>query len=157
MVNGQTGFSLIELMITLLILSITLLVGVPFTGRWVQSAQVQETRSLLLQGYGQAAALALRNPLGVTGSQAAASLKLVTDDEGDSTLLVCEGPSGDAECAIGGSRAHWQTELTRATGVAIRLNGAETGAASLDNTGLPITGTAFLVTKGEAKESGTLR
>lgn len=154
MVRHHRGFTLIELMITVMILGLLMLVGVPFTAGWIHSAQVQEGRALLVQGYGQAKAAAVRNPLVTSPS---ASLKLVTDEEGNVTILVCVGDPEDDECDIGGGRVTWQTDLSRGTGISVTLNDSADGSISFDNVGLPNNGTDYSVTKGDESVDGDLR
>jgi prepilin-type N-terminal cleavage/methylation domain-containing protein len=162
MVRRHEGFTLIEVMITVMILGLLLLVGVPFAAGWIHSAQVQEGRALLVQGYGQARAAAVRNPLSTGGTEVSSSLKLVTDDDGNATLLVCAGQSDHAECVIGGGRVAWQTDLTRGTGISLTLNNSTDGNIQFDNVGLPIVNgedrtTAYSVTKGDEDVRGDLR
>jgi prepilin-type N-terminal cleavage/methylation domain-containing protein len=163
MVGQHRGFSLIELMITVMILGLLMLVGVPFTAGWIHSAQVNEVRALVVQGYGQAKAAAVRNPLGQQGTEPSASLKLVTDDDGNATLLVCAGEPEDDECDIGGGRVTWQTGLSRGTepklreGIAVTLNDDNNGIIEFDSVGLPNNGTDYSVTKGEESVEGDLR
>ncbi|MDH1767668.1 prepilin-type N-terminal cleavage/methylation domain-containing protein [Comamonas aquatica] len=58
----QRGLTLIELMVTLVIMAFLLLVGISLGGDWVNGARTQQARSDLEQGWGVAKALALRNP-----------------------------------------------------------------------------------------------
>ena len=59
-----TGFTLIELVITIAIIVMLLLVGMPFTSHWVDGTRQMRARSNLLEATGQARALAMRNPSG---------------------------------------------------------------------------------------------
>lgn len=58
----QLGLTLIELMVTLVVMTFLLLLGVSLGGDWVNGARTQQARSDLEQGWGVAKALALRNP-----------------------------------------------------------------------------------------------
>ncbi|MCD9004672.1 prepilin-type N-terminal cleavage/methylation domain-containing protein [Luteimonas sp. XNQY3] len=68
---GATGgFTLVELMITLLILALLALAGLPFGHAWIEGNRQMQLRSQVLEGVGQARALALRNPHGLRADAA---------------------------------------------------------------------------------------
>jgi prepilin-type N-terminal cleavage/methylation domain-containing protein len=54
----QQAYTLVELMITLTIMSFLLLACAPFLTEWIYSSQVKDAQSKLLAGYGLAKALA---------------------------------------------------------------------------------------------------
>lgn len=62
MVVRQLGLSLIELMIAVTIIGMLALVTVPYTQSWLYEAQLSEAKGKLNRAYGEAKALALRNP-----------------------------------------------------------------------------------------------
>jgi len=97
MVTHQSGFTLIELMITIAIIALLAVVAAPYTSSWIHEANVNEAKSTLHRAHGQAKAIALRNPNGVMeGNQVAASVKL---DNG--VLLACRGEPDQLTCAAG--------------------------------------------------------
>lgn len=55
------GFSLIELMVTLLVMALLVLAALPFGGAWLDGQRQGQLRNALLEGIGQARAQALRN------------------------------------------------------------------------------------------------
>lgn len=152
--NAWRGFTLVELMITISIMTILMLMAIPLTVGWVNGAQVGETKSLLMQGFGHAKSVALRNPAAIKASVSdrVAGMKLI---EG-ATLLVCKGDPTESACAAGGSNLVWQTDLARSTGVSVTFNNNSSETVALDNTGLIIGQLAYSISKGSENESGTL-
>lgn len=59
------GMSLIELMVTVALMAFLLLVSLPLTKAWVDSAKQREAADVLAEGLGRAKALAMRNPAGI--------------------------------------------------------------------------------------------
>ncbi|SFE32730.1 Tfp pilus assembly protein FimT [Dyella marensis] len=57
--------SLIELMVTITLMFVICLVGLPLTKAWVDSAHQREAAGILAEGLGRAKALAMRNPSGI--------------------------------------------------------------------------------------------
>ncbi len=149
----HTGFTLIELMVTIAIMTILMLLAIPLTMSWVNSAQVGETKSLLMQGFGHAKSVALRNPDAIKASDSdrVAGLKLIDG----ATLLVCKGDPTLGACAEGGGNLVWQTDLTRGTGVNVTFNSSNSATVALDNTGMPLDQLAYSISKGSENESGT--
>lgn len=71
------GFTLMELMVTIAIMAFLLSVGLPFTRMWVDGVRQMQARNQLLDGIGQARALALRNPASLASDQPVAMLRVV--------------------------------------------------------------------------------
>lgn len=158
--RDATGFTLIELMVTITILVLLLLAALPLVNDWVYSAQTREARSKLVQSYSAAKALALRNPSKAAMSGVASGLRVVTNGN-VSTLLVCRGNPADAACAVNGSNLQWQAEL--AGSVAIAIAGVTATALapqtiSINNLGIPSSATNYTISRGGSQnnETGTL-
>lgn len=120
----QTGISLIELMVTVAIVTILAMLSLPLTQAWVENAHLNYAQDTLYEGYSTARALALQNPGNVTGSVAAASLILK-----DNTLQV-KTKIGNADTEV------WQGQLD--SRVALSLRDADcTNKLAFDNKGQP--------------------
>ena len=65
------GFTLIELMVTVAIMAVLALAGMPFAKSWMESNRQMQVRNLLWEGIAQSRAVALRNPGGTTAGPAA--------------------------------------------------------------------------------------
>ncbi|WP_428240330.1 pilus assembly FimT family protein [Gynuella sp.] len=76
MVKMEHGFSLVELMIAIAIMSILMIMGAPLTRAWVANAHIAHAQNVLAEGYATARALSLKNPLGVKGDNEVASLTI---------------------------------------------------------------------------------
>ncbi|AJQ97158.1 pilus assembly FimT family protein [Gynuella sunshinyii] len=76
MVTTEHGFSLVELMIAIAIMSILMVMGAPLTRAWVANAHIAHAQNVLAEGYATLRALSLKNPLGVKGDQEVASLTI---------------------------------------------------------------------------------
>ncbi|SBV36886.1 conserved exported hypothetical protein [uncultured Stenotrophomonas sp.] len=66
-----TGFTLIELMVTVAIMAVLALAGMPFARSWMESNRQMQVRNLLWEGIAQSRAVALRNPGGTAAGPAA--------------------------------------------------------------------------------------
>jgi len=109
MSRRATGFSLIELMVTLAVMAVLALAGVPFTLQWIDSNRQMQARNLLWEAVSQTRSLALRNPEHVTGAAVSARLQ-----QSGRSLQILRGD---------GTEVLWQGELPR--GGEYRLVGAE--------------------------------
>ena len=147
----MAGLTLIELMVTLAVLAILLLTGLPLTQNWVYGAQVAGSTSLLLQGYDLAKSLALRNPESEQGDNPAAGLKL-----SGGSLLVCRGNPADASCDTAGASLVWKADLTGGKGVAVTIDGQADTTVSLNNVGIPDSAPGYSISKGSVHDAGTL-
>lgn len=98
------GFTLIELMITVAVMGLLLLAGMPFTRAWVDGNRQMRIRNQLLEGIGQARALALRNASGCPAFDAAGNavgvVRLGVDAAATGMALV------QRDCA-GGMPGNW--------------------------------------------------
>lgn len=78
-IRRSAGLTLVELAIVLLILALLALAAAPFTRAWVDGNRQLQMRSRLMEGVGQARALALRNPRGFADGGAAETVRLSYD------------------------------------------------------------------------------
>lgn len=152
MVRQTAGVTLIELMIVIAILAFLLLATLPFTSSWIYSARVTDGKNKLIQAYGLAKALALRNPNAALALNPAAGLRL------DSlTLYVCSGDPTDAtQCAEGKSAVVWSTDLVKNTEVSIGGATGDVQTIAIDNTGSALTSATYTITYGSENETDAL-
>ena len=155
----QQAYTLVELMITLTIMSFLLLACAPFLADWTYSSQVKDAQSKLLAGYGLAKALALRNPNAAQSNQTAAGIKVVTGAS-LSTVYVCKGDPSLSGCASSGANKLWSADFPSA--VALTLGGSSVTASSsvtvsLNNRGVPTTGTvpSYTLARGVSANDAT--
>lgn len=163
----QHGLTLIELLISLAILSMLLGLALPITRDWVYSNQTRDARGKLVLAYGLVKSLAMRNPAGVSSGSVAAGLRFEVRSSVVS-VLVCQGDptvsvagSGAKVCTDGGNAVVWKAEFP--SGVAMSLGGvlvsaASAGTLALSNRGLPLAATDYLISRGVSAndESGSL-
>ena len=157
-VKSHSGFSLVELMVTVTILTLLVLLGASLSSVWVQRAKVHEAKTQLQQAQGIAAALAQRNAKGITGASIAAGFKV-----SGQSLLVCVGDPAGATCVASNATARWKSTLP--AGVTIKLNDSTdtTQMLAFDNTGVArksdgsVAGSKFEITIGGQSETGYLR
>lgn len=123
------GFSLIELMVTLAVMSILALLGTALTQSWSSSNQLQLGKNLLTQGAAHAKSLALRNGAGSNSNVVAAFLVLK-----DNTLCVLNGTATSLSCS---NSPVWQTQLS----VSTSINSATAQCIGWNSMGIPDTAT----------------
>ncbi|MBP9940624.1 MAG: prepilin-type N-terminal cleavage/methylation domain-containing protein [Comamonas sp.] len=166
--NRPAGFTLIELMVTLVIMALLMLVTVPLASDWIHSAQTRDAHNKLVQSYGIAKALALRNPLDKDKNTTAAVLRIVLDtDAGVVRLLVCsEDPAADTTaCAVGGARllasADYPSSVTTVLGGSTLTATTSPLKVELDNRGglIAPASTAYTLSRGASQndETGNLQ
>lgn len=73
------GFSLVELMVTVVVMAVLAAAGTPFARAWMDSNRQMQARNLMWEAVSQARALALRNPGETVAGEVAARL-VRTDD-----------------------------------------------------------------------------
>lgn len=77
MVSGRRrarGFTLVELMITLAIMALILMAGMPFAVQWVDNNRQLQARGALWEATGEARARAMRNPAGLAAGEPVAGV-----------------------------------------------------------------------------------
>jgi prepilin-type N-terminal cleavage/methylation domain-containing protein len=134
MVNSVKGFTLIELMVTLAVMSILLMAGVPLTQGWINSAHQRDAASVIQQGIARAKAMALRNPAGVIGSDKPAALLC----RNDSTLVLAQPASNQNafNCSqVGSAQIVWSSALPKQ--VTVESDDKAFQCVALDNRALP--------------------
>lgn len=156
--KGESGFTLVELLVTITILCLLLFAAVPLVNNWIYSAQTREARSKLVQAYGTAKALALRNPGQAGASPAvAAGLRIVTTGS-VSTLLVCKGDPSNAACAVSGANLYWNAALPSNVGIVIAgVTATATAPQTIGITsrGIPTSVTSYTVSRGGSQNNET--
>nr|WP_321270731.1 prepilin-type N-terminal cleavage/methylation domain-containing protein [uncultured Tolumonas sp.] len=118
-----SGFSLIELMVVLAVMSILATLGTALTQSWSSSNQLQLGKNLLTQGAAHAKSLALRNGSGTNSNTVAAFLVLKNN-----MLCVLNGTATTLDC----SSPVWQTQLK----VSASINSASTQCIGWNSMGL---------------------
>lgn len=160
----QRGLTLIELMVTLVIMAFLLLVGISLGGDWVSGARTQKARSDLEQGWGMAKALALRNPCQTLEGQAAAVLTLEHSANNGYQVRV-DAVAGAATCSYLASRTLPTWSVVLPAGVQVSIDGAALPAGtprtwSINNRGLlvnPADNTSLVVQRGGTQNDETIR
>lgn len=98
-ISRQRGFTAIEVMIGLAISAFLMLLAIPFTMRWLDSARQMQARGDLADAVGRARSLALRNEKSLPASNAAARLMLASGvievrDSDDAVVWSASLPRG---------------------------------------------------------------
>lgn len=128
MKTRSQGFTLIELMITLVILVLLLMSTVPLTQSWVNSASVMQAKTLLQQAYGRTRGLALANPAGISDGGASAYLCVV-----NSKIYV--QPISAATCGTG---SIWSGDIQASASITVGTGTTNFVCMGLSNLGLPV-------------------
>lgn len=101
------GYTLIEILITIALISILAFAAIPITGQWIKGAKVEETGAQLIEALGRAKASGLRNTAGKTSTGVVAKVCIDTTND---TLKVMESTSStEAGCSAGTQL--WQATL----------------------------------------------
>jgi type IV fimbrial biogenesis protein FimT len=138
--RAAPGFTLVELMIVIVVLSILLLLGVPLTTKWVGSANVNSATVSFTQGAAWAKSRALRNTAGVALTAASAYLILVNGTAtSTSGGTVCVKDATTTSTTLDCSGAIWSAQLPN--GTSATLNGAAAQCLALSPTGVATTAT----------------
>lgn len=139
------GFTLVELMVTLVILVLLLMTAVPLTQSWINSASVMETKTLLQQAYGRTRGLALANPAGISDGSASAYLCVL-----NSKIYV--QPISAATCGTG---SVWSGDIKASASITVGTTGTTNFICmGLSNLGLPV---ALTLAGGACTTNKTLK
>lgn len=148
----QSGFSMVEMMVTIAIMMLLAMAVAPFSVAWGNQAAVRQTQSLLNQAMGQMKATALRNPTAASATAAAVLVSI------PGRLCVREGLPGSLDC----SAFNWSAQPA----AAITLNGAGSQCIAMDSAGIALAATvggvacgtalSFSISKGSESSDGTL-
>lgn len=146
--HTEAGFSLIELAITLLLVGLLAVMTVSFTIAWAHTADVQTAKGQLLQAYGMAKSVALRNRAAAAGNDPVVSVRI---DSAKNSLLLIECPAS-SNCS---EQQLWSAQLP--SGVSLTLDSGAT-SITLDNIGRLAAGNrvGYQIKKGEQIENGEL-
>lgn len=127
-----SGFTLIEMLVTITLVGILIAVGLPLTSAWVDNAKITETESALQNAISVAKTQALRNPNGVD-SQAnpvAAICRVTANGEQSMAVMLVKNTATGLQDPCGAeSTKLWETKLKK--GVAVTYNDASNNAQPL--------------------------
>ncbi|KPA91581.1 MULTISPECIES: pilus assembly FimT family protein [Pseudomonas] len=127
------GFTLVELMITVALLGLILMVGVPLTQSWTNSSYQRDAAGLLKQGISRAKATALRNQGAVQDSAPAAVL--CRSGQNLKLFRLNAGQSIDCNAT---SQPVWSSTIPAAAG--IKVAGVDMACVAFSNRGLAVSG-----------------
>lgn len=125
------GFTLIELMITITLFALLLVVGVPLTQSWTNSAYQRDAAGLLKQGLSRTKSIALRNQGKVQDTAPAAVLCL----SGQSLKLLSLTSGQSIDCTVT-TPILWSTPLPAAA--VIQVANVNLACVAFNNRGFPV-------------------
>jgi|GEM_PF-1219132 len=120
----QAGLSLVELMVTVAIVSILSLAGLSFTGGWVNSNRVLDGQAVLQHAYSRSKAMAIRNEFGMTESRSAAAICFVDN------VLSLHSASNLSQAACSGTQV-WSATLPNS--ISMQIPGSDFSCMCLSN------------------------
>ncbi|MGA7439942.1 MAG: prepilin-type N-terminal cleavage/methylation domain-containing protein [Luteibacter sp.] len=129
-----SGFSLIELMVTLTVLAFLILLSAPLTRAWVQSAHQRSAYGMLLEALGRAKALSLRNAAAQTDQTLPVAAACLIGS--DARVVVPVGTS--LSCAAG---IVWSSTLPEDAEVTLATGGGALSCVAYNERGLALDAT----------------
>ncbi|WP_187671625.1 pilus assembly FimT family protein [Zestomonas carbonaria] len=105
MMQRASGFTLIELMVTIAVMAMLIMLAAPFASGWTERAQLNSAESIWREAYGRAKAAALRNRHGAHGDQVVSFLCL---NDGALGVRVARDADTPASCS---STELWKSAL----------------------------------------------
>jgi len=164
-VRKCSGFTLIEVVVTLAIVALLVLTTAPLASDWVNRSSTHTAVAQVTEGFNVAKALALQNPNAVAVPTAAAGMKITTDGT-TATVYVCTGASTGTGCtgtgctaATLGANVKWCTTYSGLVTTSLNAVAATTTTPltlDFDNRGEPSALTAFTFTRGNSSSNETV-
>jgi prepilin-type N-terminal cleavage/methylation domain-containing protein len=164
-VRKCSGFTLIEVVVTLAIVALLVLATAPLASDWVYRSTTHTALTQVTLGFNVAKALALQNPNAVAVPTAAAGMKITTDGT-TTTVYVCTGSSAGTGCtgtgctaAALGASVKWCTTYSGLVTTSLNALAATTTTSltlDFDNRGEPSAATAFTFTRGNSSNNETV-
>lgn len=152
---ASRGFTLTEMMVSLGVLLVVMLSATPFASGWSNQSKINRALGEMRQGIGKARGLALRNPTGVSGALASATLCMASVG-GVPTLFVHPGVPASCGLATGASRFSWSSAIPGgvSTSVSVNATGSALGCIGFSNYGVPVAASLGLSACSLAKTFG---
>ncbi|WP_293935874.1 Tfp pilus assembly protein FimT/FimU [Iodobacter sp.] len=138
----QAGFSLIELMITLVIFIMLMLAAVSLGSSWLVSSDLQKSESVLKLAHSKAKALAIRNATAANGTTATLQIT-------GTHVAICPGNT-----ACDASNTLWTGSFAKRS--AVTINNAADVTISFDRNGLSAAQLNFSITEKGDQIAGSL-
>lgn len=143
------GFTIIEVMITLVLIGVLAMMVGPYTINWKHLSDIQQAKGQLFQAHGIAKSAALRNSHGLTEDDSVVAIRL---DSENKKLIVIECP----DHSICSESKIWDVQLP--AGISLSFDEGMTNI-NLDNTG-KILGSrnrlGYQLSKGGQSEDGEI-
>jgi type IV pilus assembly protein PilA len=129
--RSTAGLTLIELMVTLALFAFLILIGLPLTRGWVQSAHQRDALGMMTEGLGRAKALAMRNPQGFTSQAVPVAVACLVVGK---VSVVAAGTSG-VDCS---QASDWNAQLPSDASVVQTQGGTTFQCAAYNERGIAL-------------------
>ncbi|AZN35746.1 type II secretion system protein [Iodobacter ciconiae] len=141
----QAGFSLIELMVTMVIFVMLTLAAASLSSSWLVSSHLQKSESVLQMAHSKAKALAIRNANG-----AAAGLQIIGQK-----VYICPGNVSNGNCTA--DTAIWSASFAQSASVSIS-DSVSDGITTIqfDKAGLAVRALTYTITEKGDRIDGKL-
>jgi type IV pilus assembly protein PilA len=127
----SAGLTLVELMVTLALFAFLMLLSLPLTRAWVESAHQRDASGMLTEGLGRAKALALRNPQGLTDQTLPVAVTCLVSGK----ISVVAATSTGVDCT---QAADWDAQLPSDTTVVLPTTQLAFQCAAYNERGLSL-------------------